>query len=63
MKVTIDLDACICSAYCIDDAPDVFAMNNETATLYLLNENPDESRREAVEQAVKDCPARAISLS
>ena len=63
MKVTVDLDACICSAYCIDDAPDVFAMDNETATLIVLNDHPEESRRPAVERAVKDCPALAITLS
>jgi len=62
MKVTVNLDACICSAYCIEDAPDVFAMG-DNAILVLLNEHPDESRRSAVEQAVKDCPAFAITVS
>lgn len=63
MKVSVDLDACICSAYCVEDAPDVFALTNEHLAVVLLNESPDESRRAAVDKAVEDCPARAISVS
>jgi ferredoxin len=61
MKVVIDWDLCQGHANCTGDAPEVFQLD-EDGKLLLLNEFPDPSLRAGVEDAVKYCPSRAISI-
>ena len=42
-------------------APDVFEVRDDDF-LYVLNENPDESDRERMEECVQRCPKQAISI-
>lgn len=61
MRVVVDWDLCEGHGQCEYAAPDVFTITDSGA-LELLDETPDESRRKAVEQAVRRCPVRALSV-
>ncbi|MGC8512842.1 MAG: ferredoxin [Acidimicrobiales bacterium] len=62
MKVVVDLDKCLGYANCVADAPEVFEIPEEALIVSLLQENPGEELRSAVEAAALDCPARAITI-
>jgi ferredoxin len=62
MRVTADLDLCQGHAMCSLEAPDVFAYDRDMDKVRILDERPDESRRDAVRNAVKYCPTRALTL-
>jgi ferredoxin len=61
MKVVVDFDLCESNAMCMAVAPEVFEVR-EDDFLYILDEHPPESMREAVEDAVRSCPKAAISI-
>lgn len=61
MKVVVDFDRCESNALCMGIAPEVFEVREDNF-LYLLEENPPESLRPKMEQAVAACPRAAISL-
>lgn len=61
MKVVVDFDACESNAICQTLAPEVFEVRDD-GYLYVLNENPPDSRRSDVEAAVRACPKQAISI-
>ncbi len=61
MRVVVDWDLCESNALCMAAAPEVFELQDDD-TLLILQETPDESLRAKVEQAVRTCPKRAISL-
>jgi ferredoxin len=61
MKVIVDFDACMSNAQCVIWAPQVFEVR-EDGYLYVLNEEPPEELREAVEQAARHCPTQAIRI-
>ena len=61
MRIVIDWDLCQGHATCMGEAPEVFHVD-EKGTLTVLQENPDESLRPQVEDAVKYCPTSAIRL-
>lgn len=62
MKVVVDLDKCLGYANCVVDAPEVFEIPDDQMVVRLLQPTPDEALRQAVEQAVLDCPAKAIEI-
>jgi ferredoxin len=61
MKVVVDFDLCESNAICMGVAPEVFEVRDDDF-LYVLQENPDESLRPKVEQAVRSCPKQAIRI-
>ncbi len=61
MKVVVDFDLCESNAVCMGVAPEVFEVR-EDDFLYILDENPPESLRPKVEEAVRSCPRAAISI-
>ena len=61
MRVVVDFDACQSNAICEGLAPEVFEVRDD-GFLYVLQENPDESLRKKVEDAVRSCPTQAISI-
>lgn len=62
MRVVADLDICQGHQMCQDEAPGVFGFDEDTDRVVVLEEHPDESRRAEVQQAVKYCPAFALSI-
>lgn len=62
MRVVVDWDACESHGQCEFAAPEIFSINDD-GDLEILNETPPESERSNVEQAVRRCPTRALSLS
>lgn len=61
MKVVVDWDLCEGHGQCEYAAPDVFTINDD-GDLEVLNETPGEDQRKDVEQAVRRCPVRALSI-
>lgn len=61
MRVIVDFDKCESNGLCVSTVPEVFQFASDES-LEILNEQPDESLRERLIQAVTSCPAEAISL-
>lgn len=61
MRVVVDFDLCESNAVCMGIAPEVFEVRDDDF-LYVLQEEPDESLRAKVEEAVARCPKQAITL-
>lgn len=63
MKVAADLDLCQGHQMCQFEAPNVFGYDEAVDKVVVLVEEPDESEREAVQRAVKYCPAMALAVT
>ncbi len=61
MKVVVDYDKCKSNAVCMGVVPEVFEVRDDNF-LYVLQEEPPDSLRAQVEQAVRQCPTQAISI-
>jgi ferredoxin len=61
MKVVVDYDQCASNGVCMGILPQVFEVRDD-GFLYVLDEHPDESLRERLEEAVNSCPTGAISI-
>ena len=61
MKVVVNFDVCESNALCMEAAPEVFEVRDDDF-LYILMEEPPESLRQKVEEAVRRCPKQAITL-
>ena len=61
MRVDVDMDLCQSHGECCFAAPEVFELGDDDVLKWV--EHPDESQREAVEQAVLVCTVAAISMS
>jgi ferredoxin len=62
MHILVDWDLCESHGQCEFAAPDIFSINDD-GDLEVLDEHPDESERPKVEQAVRRCPTRALSIA
>ncbi|MCU1460491.1 MAG: ferredoxin [Acidimicrobiales bacterium] len=61
MRVVVDFNVCESNALCMGVAPEVFEVRDDDF-LYILDENPPESLRAKVEEAVRVCPKQAITI-
>ena len=61
-RVLADTDVCQGHQLCQGEAPAVFGFDRDADVVVVLDETPDESRRDEVSQAVKYCPAFALSM-
>ena len=61
MRIVVDRDLCQGHAACEGEAPDVFSVSKQ-GVLTVLEPNPPESMRAAVELAVKYCPTHALLI-
>jgi ferredoxin len=61
MKVVVDFDVCESNAVCMGLLPQVFEVRDD-GFLYILDENPPESLRAKLAEAVSSCPTGAISI-
>jgi sterol 14-demethylase len=62
-RVRVDWDLCQGHGVCAGEAPEVFRVDPVTGRVELLMERPPEALRARVEQAVRYCPTRALSLT
>lgn len=63
MKVLVDVDRCEGFASCVLSAPDVFDLDERSGVAVLLVEEPPDALLADVQDAVRSCPVRAISLA
>ena len=61
MKIKVDYDVCESNAACMRACPQVFEVRDD-GFLYILDEEPGEALRAAVEEAAQACPTGAISV-
>jgi ferredoxin len=61
VRIVVDRDLCQGHAACEGEAPAVFAVSKK-GELTVLQPEPPESERAAVELAVKYCPTHALSI-
>ena len=61
MRVTVDYHLCTSVGTCTRICPEVFEIRRD-GLLYLLQDEPPESFRAQVEEAVDMCPMGAISI-
>ncbi|MGB3050047.1 MAG: ferredoxin [Polyangiales bacterium] len=61
MKIIFDRAKCKLHAQCRGAAPELFSFA-PNGSLVILDENPPEELREALEDAVDACPEQAISI-
>ena len=62
LTVKADLDLCQGHQMCTGEAPDVFGFDEDADLVVVLQEHPAEDLRHQVLDAVKYCPAMALSL-
>jgi ferredoxin len=61
MRIVVDYDLCQGHAACEGEAPEVFSVSKK-GELTVLNPNPPEEQRAAVQLAVKYCPTHALRI-
>ena len=61
LKVVVDVKRCLGSGNCLATVPEVFDQE-DNGTAIVLNANPPDELRDALEHAVQSCPGLAISL-
>ncbi len=62
MKIVVDWDRCEANGVCMRAAPEAFQLDDKD-TLHVLVENVTPELRAKVDQAVRECPRQALSLS
>jgi ferredoxin len=62
MKIEVDQDLCQGHAMCELEAPGVFAVPCKSKVT-LIDPEPPESQRAAVEAAVRYCPTQALRIA
>jgi ferredoxin len=62
VKIEVDLDLCQGHAMCELEAPGVFAVPRK-GKVTILDPEPPESQRAAVEAAIRYCPTQALRLA
>jgi ferredoxin len=63
MKVLVDATKCELHGECVMAAPDVFDIGeDDVEAVTVLNPEPDEKLRNAVEEAALMCPVAAIRI-
>jgi ferredoxin len=61
MRPSVDHDLCIGCGNCAEICPEVFELR-EDGYSWVVQEAPDESLRDCVEDAEESCPVEAISI-
>jgi ferredoxin len=61
MKITVDRDRCVGSAYCQRIAPTTFEVGDDGIAV-VLNADVAGAQAAAVREAGADCPSMAISI-
>lgn len=62
MKVILDELRCDAHGVCVSACPEVFDLDDDDDVVRLLDDQPDESLRESVARAARQCPKAAITI-
>jgi ferredoxin len=62
VKIVVDLDLCQGHGVCVEEAPELFALDRATEKVVVLDAQPPEALRAKLAAAVKYCPTRALRL-
>jgi ferredoxin len=62
VKIRVDLDLCQGHGVCVEEAPELFALDAATSKVVVLDPDPGEALRTKLAAAVKYCPTRALRL-
>ena len=62
MNVRVDIDLCQGHGVCQSEAPTVFRVTDDNV-VEILDPNPPDDLRRNVEEAVKNCPTQALTLT
>jgi ferredoxin len=62
MRVEVDVDLCQGHGVCQSEAPTVFRVSDDNI-VEILDPNPPEDLRRNVEEAVKNCPTQALTMT
>jgi ferredoxin len=63
VKIQVDFDLCQGHGVCVEEAPELFALDAATSKVVVQNENPPEALRAKLAAAVKYCPTRALRIA
>ena len=61
MRIVVDSDLCEANAVCMNEAPEVFLVDEE-GRLRVLDEQPSPDLMKEVKRAVARCPRGALSI-
>ena len=62
MEIHVDASKCLAYGTCVGLAPDHFDLPRGAKTVVLLKRMIDDDEIEDIEEAVRSCPARALSI-
>lgn len=62
MKVRVDPEKCVGQAMCFMVCPEMFELSDEDGRATVLREDVPPELEEAVRQAERSCPERAITI-
>lgn len=63
MHIAINDDLCQGHGQCVDAAPDVFYISDDDDLVHALIDEPGDTLRTAVEDAVRRCPVGALMIA
>ncbi len=61
MKPKIIADECIGDGICEEISPEVFELRDD-GLAYVINEDPDASLQDKIDEAIEECPTSAIVM-
>ena len=62
MRISAESDRCVAAGQCYLAAPDVFDQSDDGGVVIVLQPEPPREALESVREAVRACPARALTL-
>ena len=62
MKIRVDLDLCQGHAVCVEEAPELFALDRETNQVKILDASPPAELEAKLKAAVRYCPTKALRI-
>ena len=62
MKIVVDLDLCQGHAVCVEEAPELFALDRDTNQVKILDANPPAELDAKLKAAVRYCPTKALRI-
>ena len=62
MEIHVDASKCLAYGTCVNLAPDHFDLPPRAKVVVLIKRTIADDEMEDIEEAVRDCPARALSI-